>query len=86
MDFMKIGISWKISVTVLTTGANYYGSGATLKVMKRSGCRSHKNIVVHSIGSLNKMEERTLSMEAFSKGNGCVSHGILLREIWMHQP
>ena len=54
---------------------------------KRSSCHSHKNIVVHSIFvPSNKMEERTLSIEAFSKENGCISHSILLREIWMHQP
>ena len=54
---------------------------------KRNGCHSHKNIVEHSIvGSSISIVDRTLSMEAFSKGNGCLSHSILLREIWMYQP
>ena len=54
---------------------------------KRSGCHRHKNIVRHNIvGSSNKIEERTISMDAFSKGNGGVSHSILLREILMYQP
>ena len=54
---------------------------------KRSGCHRHKNIVPHNIvGSSNKIEERTVSMDAFSKGNGGVSNSILLREILMYQP